>query len=138
MRGAVAGIAVSGTIYFARRYALSVIDRHPEIDGPETLGSTILIMLYVGIPTGFVLGLLVAWAARLRHPWAVSLMGLLISAVLSCGLGMVKVPTLGPGWTIGLVIVAYAAAAVLVERCAQPWTAADAATVSTDPDRSPG
>ncbi|MGK5737917.1 hypothetical protein [Micromonospora sp. URMC 103] len=112
LRGAAAGLAVSGAFYLATQYASSVIDRHPEIDGPETLGSTVLVTLGVGVPGSVVLGLLVAWAAGLRRPWAVSLLGLMISGVLICGWGALDLPTFAPPWLLigTLVVVAYALA----------------------------
>lgn len=114
LRGALAGLAVSGAFYLAMQYATSVVDRHPEIDGPETLGSTVLITLGVGIPGSVVVGLLVAWAAGLRRPWAVSLLGLMISNVLICGWGALDVPTFAPPWLLigALVASAYALAGV--------------------------
>ncbi|MEV0810501.1 hypothetical protein [Micromonospora sp. NPDC050200] len=114
VRGALAGLAAYAALYLAAQYAASVIDRHPEIDGPETLGSTVLITLGVGIPGSVVLGLLVSWTAGLRRPWAVSLLGLMISGVLICGWGALDIRTFAPPWLLigTLVVVAYALAAV--------------------------
>ena len=116
IRGGLAGLAVSAALYLATKYATSIVDRHPEIDGPETLGSTVLIMLQVGIPSSVVVGLLIAWAARLRRPWAVSFLGLIISGVLICGWGALEITTFAPPWLliVTLAVVAYALAAVAV------------------------
>ncbi|MEH0935353.1 hypothetical protein [Micromonospora psammae] len=114
LRGALAGLAVFAALYLATQYADSVVDRHPEVDGPETVGSTVLIALGVGIPSSVILGLLVAWAAGLPRPWAVSLLGLMFSGLLICGWGALKIPAFASPrlLMVTLIVVAYALAAV--------------------------
>ena len=124
LRGALVGLAVFGTWYFAVRYADSVIEPHPGDDGLAVLGATVLIVLKVGIPSSAVVGVLAAWAARLRRPWAVTLLGPLNTGLLVCGLSFLQVepPIVEPRWVLPsiLIVLAYAAAAVLAARFAQP------------------
>ncbi|HEX5539972.1 MAG TPA: hypothetical protein VFX60_00130 [Micromonospora sp.] len=115
LRGALVGLAACGALYFAWQTVDAAIEDRPEIDGPESAVAATGGMLLAGVPSSLLLSLLVAWAARLRHPWAVSLLGLFNIAVLVCVLGSLRVPGFG-AWILpfALVIIAYAAAAVLV------------------------
>ncbi|GAA3765978.1 hypothetical protein GCM10022379_37270 [Micromonospora maritima] len=121
LRGGIVGFVVFGALALATTYAGSVIDRHPEIDGPETLGSTVLITLEVGIPSALVLGLLIAWATRLPRPWAVSLLGLMNSGLLICGYGSLRIRVIEPRWLVpvSLIVLAHVLTAVLVARSAR-------------------
>ncbi len=121
LRGAVAGTAVIAIMSAALEYAVSVVERHPTVDGPETLGATMLVMLWIGVPSSLVVGLLAAWAIGLPRPWLVSLVGLLNAGLFVCGLGRLleRHADYVPRWLLvgSLVILAYAVAALLVGRC---------------------
>ena len=116
LRGALAGLAAWGALVLAFDYADQAIREaeaaNPVDNGVGILAATVGLGLRIGVPASAVTGFLVAWALRLRRPWAVALLGLLYGSVLltlSCLLpGAESVPA----WFIpAIIIVSYALAA---------------------------
>lgn len=117
------GIAVIGIMYAIIEYAASVVERRPTIDGPEALATIGFLTLSVGVPSSFVVGLLAAWVTHLRRPWLVSLAGLLNTVGFMFGSELLgKFAGFIPRWALcgSLIILAYIAAAVLVNETGQP------------------
>jgi hypothetical protein len=118
VRGAITGLAVCATLYLALEYARQDVgthlDQHPETDGLLVLGAIVVTALKIGVPLSYVAGLLVAWAAGLRRPWAVSFLGLLASGFLICVCGVITQGGPVPGWLpMSMIIGAFAGAAVI-------------------------
>ncbi|SCG52056.1 hypothetical protein [Micromonospora inositola] len=128
-RGALVGVAAVAVFLAAAACAQQLIDaglaRQTAEDaangsGVAVLGATIMTTIELGLPAALVAGLLVGWVLRLPRPWAVPLVGLLLSVPVLCGAGALvsRADESWVRWSVPVVLVAaaHAAAAVTLRR----------------------
>ncbi|GIF71179.1 hypothetical protein [Asanoa siamensis] len=120
VRGALVGLPVFGALLVAQWQAGSAVGSDSRLDnGTNILAATAVVFLIYAVPGALVLGWIGAWVARLRHPWAVALVGAHIAGALLLCYGPAPVIPAWPSAAIE-VVVAYAVAALLVTRFAWP------------------
>jgi hypothetical protein len=118
LRGATIGLVVYGIFVLAARYADQAVtewahNTSTDINGVEVLGGTIILTLQIAVPASLLAAFVLAWVLRLRAPWAVALIGVL----LLCPLTMLAAHIVHgemPGWGwVMLVVLAFASAALV-------------------------
>ncbi|MEH0824853.1 MULTISPECIES: hypothetical protein [unclassified Micromonospora] len=97
IRGALVGVGVAAAWLAAAAYAGRLVDARLAAEtaadaangsGVAALGDEVSLTVGIGLPATLLLGLLVAWVLRLPRPWAVPLVGALLTGVLCCGAGI--------------------------------------------------
>ncbi|MEU5789138.1 hypothetical protein ABZ754_15595 [Micromonospora purpureochromogenes] len=130
-RGALVGVGVAAAWLAAAAYASRSVEARLAAEtatdaangsGVAALGDEVAHTVGIGLPATLLLGLLVAWGLRLPRPWAVPLVGALLTGVL-CGGTAIVLSSAGQGEPLersavplSVVVVAHLVAAPLVAR----------------------